>query len=158
AVLAAVAARPGFGREAAGTSDEFLIALGPVSGPSGARLLARFCHTDPALRDRVEALLRDEEALRPDAVFAEVVHVPEHERTGNILSRPVLRGYEIAFHGHSGAPRTRQLPLSDLLVSVAGGEVRLRSARLGRRVIPRLSSAHNFGVQGHDVYRFLCEL
>src|SRR5262249_9635378 len=39
-----------------------------------------------------------------------------------------------------------------------GDEVRLRSARLGRRVLPRLSSAHNFEIQGHDVYRFLCEL
>src|SRR5262249_24082611 len=38
-----------------------------------------------------------------------------------------------------------------------GAEVVLRSARLGRRVIPRLTNAHNFSTS-QGVYRFLCAL
>ena len=154
AVMASVAGSPPGAAADAGALRVLLLGL---FGPSGAILLGRFCHADPALRAAVEDHLRAEEAAHPDAVFAEIVHVPEHERLGNILARPVLRAFEIAFHGRSGAARDRQIPLADLRVSVDRGEVRLWSARLGKRVLPRLTSAHNYAMQGHDVYRFLCE-
>jgi len=125
-------------------------------GPSGARLLGRFCHADSKLLQFVERHLRAEEALDSEAVFAEIVHLPEG-RLGNILFRPVLRGYEIPYLGRSGAPIERQIPITDLFVSVSGGRILLRSARLDRRVIPRLTTAHNYG-RGLPLYRFLCAL
>ncbi|HKI06526.1 MAG TPA: lantibiotic dehydratase [Thermoanaerobaculia bacterium] len=136
---------------------DFQILLENMGGPSGARLLGRFCHADPVLCRHVEEHLRAEEALRPGAVFAEVVHLPQG-RIGNILARPVLRGYEIPFLGRSGAPPEMQIPLGDLRVSVAGNRIVLRSARLGKEVIPRLTSAHNFVFGSLGVYRFLCML
>ena len=90
-------------------------------------------------------------------MFAEIVHLPEG-RLGNILLRPVLRGHEIAYLGRSGAPRERQIPIVDLMISVSGGEIRLRSRSLGGRVIPRLTSAHNYDLGSLGVYRFLCAL
>jgi thiopeptide-type bacteriocin biosynthesis protein len=130
--------------------------LHSASGPSGANLLGRFCHGDEALAGHVRRHLRAEEALRPEAIFAEVVHLPEG-RIGNVLLRPLLRDHEIPYLGRSGAPPERHLPLTDLRVSVVAGRVRLRSARLGREVIPRLTTAHNF-TSPHNlgVYRFLC--
>src|SRR5262245_12989185 len=141
--------------EAAARGD-FRVLLAGASGPSGARLLGRFCHGDPALADAVGRHLREEEAARPDALFAEVVHLPEG-RMGNILARPTLRAYEIAYLGRSGLPRERRIALDDLRVSVEGSRVVLRSARLRREVVPRLSSAHNF-MACDGVYRFLCAL
>ena len=128
-----------------------------ASGPSGARMLGRFCHADPAIREGVVEHLAAEEALRPDALFAEIVHLPAG-RTGNILARPVLRGYEIPFLGCSGAPLDRQIPLDDLTVTVLGDRIVLRSKRLGREVIPRLTSAHNTSIESLGVYRFLAAL
>ncbi|MEM9492845.1 MAG: thiopeptide-type bacteriocin biosynthesis protein, partial [Myxococcota bacterium] len=87
-------------------------------------------------------------------VFAEIVHLPA-ARLGNILYRPVLRDWEIPYLGRSGAPAARQLPISDLVVAVEGGRVVLRSRRLGRQVIPRLTSAHAYG-HGLSLYNFLC--
>ncbi len=142
--------------EAFGHGD-FVVVIGSASGPSGARLLGRFCHADKDLHTFVREHLRAEEALRPDVVFAEIVHQPEG-RVGNILSRPVLRAYEIGYLGRSGAPADRQLPLSDLLVAVRDERIVLRSVRLGREVIPRLTTAHNHVVGGLGVYRFLCAL
>jgi len=55
----------------------FQIVLHGTSGPSGARLLGRFCHADPRLHQLVEQHVRAEEALQPDAVFAEIVHLPK---------------------------------------------------------------------------------
>jgi thiopeptide-type bacteriocin biosynthesis protein len=142
---------------AALAEGDFRVWLQGVAGPSGACLLGRFCHADAELRRHVEEHLRAEEALQPDALFAEIVHLPENGRMGNILARPALRAYEIPYLAQSGVPAERQIPVSDLLVSVAGNRVFLRSARLGRQVIPRLTSAHNFK-RGQPVYRFLCML
>ena len=152
-VLAAVVADD---EKALGHGD-FQVVLHSASGPSGARLLGRFCHADDQLCQLVRTHLAAEEAVHPDRVFAEVVHLPEG-RVGNILSRPVLRGYEIPYLGRSGAPPSRQLPLSDLLVSVRDERIVLRSRRLGREVIPRLTTAHNHAGHGLGVYRFLCAL
>jgi thiopeptide-type bacteriocin biosynthesis protein len=150
AVMATVAAPSA---PAAGRGD-FRLALHGVSGPSGATLLGRFCHVDPELCAHVRDHLRIEESLQPDAIFAEIVHLPEG-RLGNILARPVLREYEIPYLGKPGVPPERQIPVTDLLVSVVGDQVVLRSARLGRRVIPRLTSAHNFA-PSQGFYKFLC--
>jgi thiopeptide-type bacteriocin biosynthesis protein len=135
----------------------YSILLKGVAGPSGAPLLGRFCHADPALHRAVEEHLRAEEALRPDAIFAEVVHLPQG-RVGNILSRPVLRQHEIPFLGRSGAAPEGQIPITDLEVSVVGPRIVLRSRRLGKEVIPRLTSAHNFSRGSLGIYRFLCTL
>jgi thiopeptide-type bacteriocin biosynthesis protein len=134
---------------------DFRVLFENAGGPSGARLLGRFCHADASLCGYVEEHLKAEESLRPGAVFAEVVHLPQG-RIGNILARPVLRQYEIPFLGRSGAPPEHQIPVSDLRVSVVGSRIVLRSARLGKEVIPRLTSAHNYSRGSLGVYRFLC--
>jgi lantibiotic biosynthesis protein len=136
---------------------DFQIVLHGVDGPSGARLLGRFCHADPLLQQNVEQHLRAEEALRPDAIFAEIIHLPEG-RLGNILFRPAMRGYEIPFLGRSSLPKDKQIPITDLNISVIDNEIVLRSSRLARRVIPRLTSAHNFSFRAIGMYRFLCQL
>lgn len=140
-----------------GATERHSAVLRSVSGPSGARIVGRFCHADPRLHELVRDHLRAEEAARPDCVFAEVVHLP-HGRVGNIMSRPVLRDYEIPFLGRSGAAEECQIPLSDLLVSVDHDRVVLRSRRLDREVLPRLTTAHNSATGGLGVYRFLCAL
>jgi thiopeptide-type bacteriocin biosynthesis protein len=152
-VLATVAAAS---PEALAAGD-FLVLFNGAGGPSGARLLGRFCHADPELTDWVGKHLAAEEALRPGAIFAEIVHLPQG-RIGNILSRPVLRGYEIPYLGRSGAPPERQIPVSDLTVTVAGPHIVLHSRRLGREIVPRLTSAHNFVMRSLGIYRFLCAL
>ena len=138
-------------------SGDFSVLLRAVGGPSGAWLLGRFCHTDPGLLGHVEQHLRAEEAQDPDAVWAEIVHQPEAP-FDNVVARPVLRGYEIACLGTSGASPDRQIALGDLLVSVVDGEVVLRSRRLGRRVVPRSTTAHDFTRSGPAVYRLLASL
>ncbi len=128
-----------------------------AGGPSGARLLGRFCHADAELTRLTLAHLRAEEAHQSGAIFAEVVHLPQG-RIGNILARPVLREYEIPFLGRSGAPADKQIGVSDLDVTVTGNRIVLRSRSLSREVIPRLSSAHNFAMGSLGLYRFLCTL
>jgi thiopeptide-type bacteriocin biosynthesis protein len=135
----------------------FRVLLQGVDGPPGALMLGRFCHADQTLHEFVRAHLRAEEARRPEQLFAEIVHLPDG-RTGNILCRPVLRDYEIPYLGRSGAPADRQIPVTDLLVSVRNDRIVLRSRRLGREVVPRLTTAHDEDWRNLGVYRFLCAL
>jgi len=132
---------------------EFRMVMENVHGPSGAVYLGRFCHGDRALEAGVQEYLRAEEALRPDAIFAEIVHLPQG-RHGNVICRPALREHDIVFLGQSGVAPENRIELTDLWVSVEQGRVVLRSKRLGKEVIPRQSNAHNYGI-GLGVYRFL---
>jgi len=151
ALASLVAASP-----AALDRGEFQFWMEHHSGPTAARWLGRFASGDPDLEDALRRHLRNEEALRPDVLFAEVVHVPEG-RMGNVLARPSLRDYEIPFLATPGVPEDQTLHPSDLRLTVRGDRVLLASARLGREVVPRLSSAHNF-TRGPVVYRFLAHL
>jgi thiopeptide-type bacteriocin biosynthesis protein len=140
-------------------SGDFKIVLNAINAPAGARSLARFCHAERRLTTEIREYLKTEQLYEPDAVLAEIVYLPGG-RFGNVLSRPVLREYEIVYLGRSGAPTHCQIPASDLLLTVnEREEICLVSQKLGRRVIPRLSSAQSFFRLSHaPVYRFLSYL
>lgn len=132
---------------------ELAIVVEGVAGGSGASLLGRFCHADPELSRHVAAFTAVEAAADPDTIYAEIVHQPQ-PRSGNLIARPVLSDHELVYLGTSGAPIARQIAISDLVVAVERGEFVLRSQRLGRRVIPRMSTAHTL-TRGLLPYRFL---
>lgn len=135
----------------------YTITLNPPSGPSGGNLLGRFCHLHPDIEKLARHILEEEELHRPDAVFAEIVHLPE-SRIGNILMRPILRKYEIPYLCGTTLDKESQIPVNDLLVGIEANRVVLRSKRLNKEVIPRLTSAHNYSMTTLPVYQFLCEL
>ena len=135
---------------------DFRILYHGTVGPSGARMLGRFCDLDAALLDNVRAHLRQEESLASDDLFVEVVHTPEG-RVGNVVRRPHLREVELSCGGHSRRSGSHRVTVDDLLVSLVGRRFRLRSRRDGRVVRPRLTSAHNYR-RSSGVYRFLCAL
>lgn len=126
-------------------------------GPPATAFLGRFCHADPELRAKIGEHVRREEARAGGAALAEIVHLPAPDLL-HVVSRPVLHGYEIPYAARSGAPEERQLPVSDLLLSHRAGRLALRSRRLDREVLPRLSSAHDFRNADLTLYRFLCLL
>ena len=138
-------------------AGDYLFELSTCNGPSAANLLGRFCHGDTLLTDQVKNCLQEEAGQHPDYIYAEVIHLPE-ARAGNILLRPQLREYEIVYLGNGSVPEDHQLPLADLMVSVQNNTIVLRSKKLNKRVIPRLSTAHNYRAGGLPAYKFLCDL
>jgi thiopeptide-type bacteriocin biosynthesis protein len=150
------------GRIAATSSEavdagDFQLFVQSVVGSSGAQLLGRFCHGDAQLSTATRDFVQEEERAQPERVFAEIVHLPEG-RIGNILLRPLLRTHELVYLGRSGAPLDGQIPITDLLISVQADRVVLRSVRLAREVVPRLTSAHNTALRSLPTYRFLAAL
>jgi lantibiotic biosynthesis protein len=128
--------------------------LHSVFGPSGAQVVGRFCHGDPQLIAEVREWLREEQRMRPDAVFAEVVMLPDG-RDANVVVRPALYDYEIPFLGHASVPPERQIAASDLLIGARGGRFVLWSKSLDREVVPRVTTAHNLRALGVSLYRLV---
>ncbi|MEO8404831.1 MAG: lantibiotic dehydratase [Chitinophagaceae bacterium] len=140
-------------------SDKFPLDFVLISnvGPSGASLLGRFCHGDKGLSENVCNYLHDEELHNAECIYAEIVHLPQ-SRVGNILMRPFLREYEIVYLGNSVLKSDNQIRVEDLMISVRNGEVILRSKRLKKRIIPRMTTAHAFANGNLSTYKFLCDL
>ena len=142
------------------TGDENLpIYLEGISGSSAANLLGRFAHADNYVLGIIQKITKQEQAQNPNVIFAEIVHLPEN-RIGNILLHPPFRDFEIPYLAKSSLPLENQIPLDDLYISVdlQQDKVILRSKRLNKEVIPRLSNAHNYSQNSLPLYNFLCDL
>ncbi|WP_300568350.1 lantibiotic dehydratase family protein [Flavobacterium sp.] len=124
---------------------------------SAAKLLGRFCNGNQAIYDLTNEIIEKETQYHSDKILAEIVHIPE-SRTGNILRRPALRPYEIAYLSNSGVPNDSVIELADLMISVKTDSIVLRSKKHNKEVIPCLSNAHNYSSNSLPIYHFLSDL
>ena len=131
--------------------------LNSFFGSCGANLFARFSHTDDEIKQFVREIAHKEQDLNPNVLFAEIVHVPS-SRAGNVLSRPHIRDYEILYLANSDLSENRIIRMTDLTISIKGGEVILKSKKLNKEIIPRLTNALNYRYTQMPVYRFLCDI
>lgn len=129
-----------------------------VGGMSAAALLGRFCHLDEQILNHTLAITEKEAQMQPDVIFAEIVHLPE-SRIGNIMLRPILRSYEIPYLAKASVSENFAINPNDLYVSVKNNRIKLRSKRLNKEIVPRMSNAHNYSGQSPmPVYHFLCDM
>lgn len=136
-------------------TGNFKFILKALGGASGLELMGRFSHVDQQLAEHLKAAVHAD--CGQDCIIAEIAHVPS-ARTANILQRTHLTEYEIVVLSGSCLPRHNQIIPSELVVSVPNGkEIVLRSSRLNKRIVPQMSTAHNFS-GGIPLYRFLCEV
>lgn len=138
-------------------TGELKLHLQLVTTASATMLPGRFGCGDPKIRALSEAITAHEQGQHPEAILAEIVHLPE-SRTGNVVFRPVLRNWEIPYLAASGVDEQHQIPVADLMVSVKGDRICLRSRKYNKPVIPKMANAHNYASSTLPVYQFLCEL
>lgn len=124
-----------------------------IGGAHANPLLGRFAYTESRMNGLCRELANTEKQSEEDVIFAEIIYCPEG-RTGNIARRPVLYDYEIPILDSGSVANENQIPLNDLMVSVQQDEIVLRSKRLNKRVIPRLSNAHNYAISNVPAYKF----
>jgi len=140
------------------TAEAAKVVIRWAGNTSGARILGRFCLADDALAERVRGLLQAEDNIEdPDAIHAEIVHWPGG-RIGNVIARPSLRAKELIIFGRGGSSKPDQINCRDVLVHVHKRRVLLRCRKSGKRIIPRLTTAHNTDKSEIAAYRFLASL
>ncbi|MFN3851130.1 MAG: lantibiotic dehydratase [Spirosomataceae bacterium] len=146
-----------FGAFYAEKDYSYTFELKSMAGPSALSLMGRFGNGNQNLHEKLKQCAEYESQQNEDVIYAEIVHLPD-ARIGNISSRPSYRDYEILYQTPSNLPTSNQILIEDLMVSASNeGEIILRSKRLNKRVIPRLSCAHNFE-NGLSIYNFLADL
>jgi thiopeptide-type bacteriocin biosynthesis protein len=134
------------------------IQIDNVGGSSAINVIGRFAHGNSDIGDIAAEISKIEEDINNEVILAEIVFLPE-SRTGNVLLHPSFRTYEIPFLTQSGVSYDKQIPLSDILVSVQNKQVILRSKIHNKQLIPRISTAHNWHESSTlPVYRFLGDL
>jgi len=129
--------------------------LHSAGGATANNLLARFAYLDNKIDELVKRIAEKDEKLSGDAILAEIAHLPEG-RVGNIIRRPAIGNYEIPFLAETRLDS--QIRVDDLMVSIRDNQIILRSKKLNRRIIPRLSCAHNFTSSQLPVYQLLAAL
>jgi thiopeptide-type bacteriocin biosynthesis protein len=138
-------------------SGSFKFSLGAMGSASSFNLMSRFCSADPVLKGLVTQAISREELRNADVLYAEINHVPS-DKEGNILIRPHLRKHEIPYLAASKTKSDDQILPEDLyLYTPDGKRLILWSKSRAKKVIPRLTSAHNY-VHGLPLYRLLCDL
>jgi hypothetical protein len=133
------------------------IYISSAGGSSAAYLLGRFCHADKQTDDFVKLIAKKEEEFYKDSIVAEIVHLPQ-ARVGNVLLHPKFHNYEIPYLAVSDADSDHRIDLKDIFLSVMNRKILMRSKKLNKRIIPRLSNAHNYSFNAQPIYQFLCEM
>jgi len=133
------------------------IYISSAGGSSAANLIGRFCHADKETEEFVREIKQKEEEILKDSIVAEIVHLPQ-ARVGNVLLHPQFHDYEIPYLARSNAGTEFQIQLDDIMLSTSGGKMIMRSKKHGKKIIPRLSNAHNYSYNAQPIYQFLCEM
>lgn len=137
--------------------EKEIISIESSGDVSAAKLLGRFCNGNDAIFNLTNEVVAKEAAYHSDKILAEIVHIPE-SRTGNILRRPLLRAFEIAYLANSTVTQDYTIDLNDLMISIRNNKIILRSKKHNKEVIPCLSNAHNYASKSLPIYHFLCDL
>jgi lantibiotic biosynthesis protein len=128
-----------------------------AGGINAPALLGRFTVADEAIKKAAADMARSLEIQNPDVIFAELLQLAD-PHTDNVNTREHIYQYEIPVTAVSTLPENRQIPLSDLYLSIVENRVMLFSIKHQKIVVPRLTSAYNHSLNKLPLFRFLADL
>ncbi|SDC66213.1 lantibiotic dehydratase [Pedobacter soli] len=138
------------------STGEYLI-MESSGGVTATALIGRFsCFSDSVYR-LCRELAEIEAVANPDIVFADIAQQSD-SHVDNINRRRPIYDHEVPLNVYSSQPAENLVLPADLLLSLKGEELILESAKLNKRVIPRLATAYNFRNNHSPVFRLLCDL
>jgi thiopeptide-type bacteriocin biosynthesis protein len=133
------------------------ILLESAGGVTGCSLIGRFANVDQEVKSIAREITSIEQAANPNVVFAEIGQL-SGMHVDNINKRPHLYDYEIPVNTISSLPVENQIHLNDLYLSIRQNRLVIRSKKLGKEIIPRLTSAYNYIHSDLALFRFLCDM
>jgi thiopeptide-type bacteriocin biosynthesis protein len=133
--------------------DQIWIEL--VGGKTATALAGRFSLGIDAIHDFTKEIATYESEANPDVVFFDLAYMAE-THLDNVNRRKHIYDYQLTLLNYD----TSKEPLTadDILISLNGNQLILWSKKLGKRLIPRLSTAYNHIRSDLPVFRLLCDL
>ncbi|MCO1575629.1 lantibiotic dehydratase [Crossiella sp. SN42] len=107
--------------------------------------------------ERLRGYARQEEALSPEVVHAELSFLPTQGRAANVAFRPLLRHYEIPVNTAATLAPDQVISLTDLYVGATDDRLFLWSKRLGKQVVVSQTNMLS-PLLAPNVARFLLEV
>lgn len=132
------------------------IYLKQAGGVSGSNLLGRFSNNDKEVMEIMYKITDFEKSVFKDKITAEIIHLPMN-RAGNILIRKVNRASEISLISKT-SNNSNTIDANDLLISLNGNKIILKSKKENKEILPFLTSAQNYHYNSLPIYQFLCDL
>ncbi|MET9341909.1 lantibiotic dehydratase [Nonomuraea sp. NPDC003804] len=137
---------------------DWQVVLSSVGLAPGGRTYGRFFDLlDDGAEQRLREYARREEALFPDAVFAELAYLPSRGRFGNVAFRPLLRPYEVPINTTPAVSPDRVIDLADIMVGATDQRMYLWSRRLGKELVVTQNHMLSPAV-APNISRFLIEV
>lgn len=128
-----------------------------IGGLSGIEPGARFGISNSEIDNQLKNICEQEMSVNHDFIFAEIAFSPAN-RASNINQRGHFYPYEIPILTHPTRSAAYTIKLNDLVISISNNTILLRSIKLNKYIIPRLSSAYNVQLTTIPVFRFFCDL
>jgi hypothetical protein len=135
------------------------VVVGPGGGAWGAgQFIGRFAGSlGRQGSDAAQTVARAEEAITPDALWAELICVPRQTRLSNVIIRPAVRRYEIALDTTPGVDEAHVIRTDDLVVGIRDDRFYIRW--LPRDLEVRIRSGHMLAPHHlSNLERFLAEV
>ncbi|MNU14596.1 hypothetical protein D3C71_27110 [compost metagenome] len=126
-----------------------------IGGHSFNQLAGRFTAVTNDILEICSEVAYIEERANPGVIFFDIAYNAE-AAVDNVNRRKRLYEQELNLLNYTELQQP--LTLEDLYISVSGKEIVLRSRKLNKRMVPRMSSAYNYRRSDLPVFRFLYDL
>lgn len=132
-----------------------LICVDQTGGSTANALSGRFTLASDNVLEHCKAIGEIEESANPDVIFFDVAYMVE-TNVDNINRRKLVYNKQLSILNFDTSKDP--LTLDDIMLSVQGSEIFLRSKSLNKRLVPRMASAYNYSRSDLSVFRILCDL
>lgn len=135
-------------------SDD-LLAVDQIGGITANGLSGRFTMANAEVENQSKLIAQIEQQANPDILFFDVAYMVE-ATIDNINRRKIIYGHQLSILNYDTSEEP--LLLNDIMISVRGSEIVLRSKKLNMRMVPKMASAYNYTRSDLSVFRLLCDL
>ncbi|MFA6275596.1 MAG: thiopeptide-type bacteriocin biosynthesis protein [Pedobacter sp.] len=135
-------------------ADE-LISLEMTGGSTINILTGRFTLDNPTVLECARNVANSEQHANPDVLFFDIAYLIQ-DRLDNVNRRQLIYDYQLSILNYDTS--ADPLTLNDIYLSIQNNQVVLRSKKLDRRLIPRMSTAYNYTRSDLPLFRLLCDL
>ncbi|RZK63367.1 MAG: hypothetical protein EOO85_31370, partial [Pedobacter sp.] len=132
-----------------------LIFADQTGGTTANALSGRFTMASDKVLSHCQNISSLEQSANPDILFFDVAYMVE-TNVDNINRRKLVYNHQLSILNFDTSDDP--LTLDDVMLSVQGNEVILRSKKYNKRIVPRMASAYNYSRSDLSVFRLLCDL